>query len=123
MPLTPPHSNLNMPLTPPHSNENVPPDETFPTQTLLEKIIPEERDIDLKHQIMEPTMQPLVENNNVQQVSPEQIQQHSGGYIPLYTHEIPIQHREFEKAQDVKPKKVSRCPGFYPDSEYKIWYK
>lgn len=104
MPMTPPHSTPNLPLTPPHSNENVPPDETL-QHAILDNIIPEDGD---KIQILESAMQPLVENNNVQQqhMSQEHMQQQNCGYMPLYAPKVQILQQEFDKAQDVKPKKV-----------------
>lgn len=109
LPLTPPNSNPNMLLTPPHSNENVPPDETLQPQTILDKVMSEEGDINSKHQIMETTMQPLVENNSVQQqqMPQEPIQQQNGGFMPLYASEMQLPQREFDKAQDAKPRKVN----------------
>lgn len=107
LPLTPPHSNQNLLLTPPHSNENIPPDETFHSQTILDKVTPEDGEMNLKQQILEPTIQPLVENNSVQQqqISQEQIQQQNGGFMPLYSSDMQMP-RGLDKAQDAKQRKV-----------------
>lgn len=109
MPLTSPQPNPNMPLTPPHSNENVPPDETLQRHMILDKILPEEDAIDPKQGLIGPSILPLIENNGVQhQMQQDQIHQQIGSYIPVYPPEVQMQpQREFEKAQEFKPRKVS----------------
>lgn len=73
---------------------------------ILDKVIPEEGDLNSKH-LVEPTMQPLVENNSVeQQMAQDHVQQQNGDYLPLFVTEMGTPQKEFDKAQDAKPRKV-----------------
>lgn len=108
MPMTSPHSISNLPLTPPHSNENISSDDTLQQQTIIEKIISEERNLSTNEELVEHAVDSIVDNNNLQRqhLRQQQISQHTNEFMPVYAPEVDMSPRDYDKPHEAKQRKV-----------------